>query len=158
MALETLTEERITELLIMPKKILNEGARTVEKDGSKRLNYLARSEDDEIAFHIYTRQNMAVGNDFSCGIYYVNSAGENVTLIRYNGSHHKHTNKIEEEEIGYACHIHRATTRYIDSRKIEGFATRTDEYTTLEGALSCMIRDCNIKGISAQRESPLLFS
>lgn len=158
MAIELLTDERITELLDMQKRVINEGARTIRKDGCHRINYLAQSEDGEIVFHVYTRQNVEVENDFSCGIYYVNQSGETATLIRYNGSHHKHTNKLEDEEIGYTAHIHRATERYIDRKKIEGFATPTDQYTTLKGALFCMIKDCKITGLSSEPDNPELFT
>lgn len=50
--------------------------------------------------------------------------------------------------MGYNCHIHLATEKYIKAnRKAEGFAEETDRYKTLEGALHCLLSDCNVKGL-----------
>jgi len=42
-------------------------------------------------------------------------------------------------------------------KKVEGYATATDRYKTLEGALYCMIEDCNIEGISSRSDQDSLF-
>ena len=75
--------------------------------------------------------------------------GETLTLKRYNGSSHNHPNKLENVKLGYNCHIHIATEKYIlANRKAEGFAEVTDRYDSLEGALHCLVNDCKISGIN----------
>ena len=69
--------------------------------------------------------------DFSCGISWVAPNGETLTLKRYNGSNHNHANHLEKVKLGYTCHIHIATEKYISAnRKAEGFAEATERYNT----------------------------
>ncbi len=92
-------------------------------------------------------------NDFSCGISWIASNGESLTLARYNGPSHSHPNHIEKTRLGYCCHIHKATERYVQAnKKPEGFAEETDRYKTLDGALHCLITDCNISGLRTEPE------
>ncbi len=69
------------------------------------------------------------------------------TLVRYNGDWHRHTNKIEKEQIrGY--HIHKITERYQSTGlKSEGFAQSTRKYNNWESAYWALIRDFNITTI-----------
>ena len=62
---------------------------------------------------------------------------------------HNHQNQLEKEKLGYTCHIHIATEKYIKAnKKPEGFAEKTDKYNSLNGAFHCMVKDCNITGIN----------
>jgi hypothetical protein len=62
---------------------------------------------------------------------------------------HDHPNYLEKVKLGYTCHIHIATERYIKAnRKAEGFAEATNRYNTVEGALHCLVTDCKISEIS----------
>jgi len=99
-------------------------------------------------------------DDFSCGISWLAPNGETLTLKRYNGPNHNHPNHLEKEELGYESHVHIATEKYIKAnRKAEGFAEKTDRYETVEGALHCLVTDCNISGMqtSPDNMSPKLF-
>lgn len=97
-------------------------------------------------------------DDFSCGLSWVASNGETLTLCRYNGSSHDHPNHLENERTGYNCHIHKTTERYIKAnRKPEGFATATEKYYSLKGALHCLTHDCNISGLQTEQDMPKLF-
>lgn len=79
-----------------------------------------------------------------------------MTLARYNGSDHEHSNPLERGiPIPFQCHIHRATERYIEAgRKAEHFAETTDRYVDLAGATKACIQDCNIQGLSDNEASP----
>lgn len=57
-------------------------------------------------------------------------------------------NHLEGEQLDYTYHIHTATRRYLEKRnKAEGFAETTDRFKTLQGALHCLVTDCNVSGI-----------
>ena len=56
MAFESVTDERIAELISMPKKVMNPGARPKIKDGNEKYNYKLRATDnDQYEFELYTR-------------------------------------------------------------------------------------------------------
>lgn len=152
MAFESLTDDKIADLLNCPKRLTNPQARSRKKDGHEQVNYIAVALDNSgHKFEIYKRQNLHSGmeDDFSCGISWLAPNGETLTLKRYNGSNHNHANHIEKQRLGYTYHIHLATEKYLKAnRKVEGFAMATDKYTTIEGALHCLVADCKISGIS----------
>ncbi len=67
-------------------------------------------------------------------------------LRRYNGNSHTHTNKIEGNRIFNKFHIHHATERYQNIKADEdGYAEESDRFGSLEAAVLCMIKDCNIE-------------
>lgn len=102
-------------------------------------------------FEIYKHQNLREGmnDDFSCGIAWLAPNGETLTLKRYNGPSHDHPNHLEKIRLGYKCHIHIATEEYIKAnKKAEGFAQATNRYNTIEGALHCLVIDCNVRGLT----------
>ncbi len=159
MGLEIITDELIGKLLKTEKTVDNPGARKKKDSGNERVNYNL-SDTDGNHFKLYLRQNYNPGmqDSFSCGLAYVMPSGETFTLVRYNGPAHNHFNKLEKEKIGLVSHIHRATKRYLDNTgKADGHATATNRFITLEGALFCLINDCNIKGLTAKPDSPTLF-
>ena len=64
-------------------------------------------------------------------------------LRRYNGQH-PHRNRIEGDQF-YGFHIHEITERYqLSGHKGDSYAQATERYATLEGAVECLIQDCNI--------------
>ncbi len=73
--------------------------------------------------------------------------GKPISLVRYNGSSHVHG------EIRYDYHIHQAAANAVESgRKIDSHANQTDRYKTVEGALACLIEDCQVSGIDAKHD------
>lgn len=152
MAFESLTDDKIADLLNCPKRLLNPQARNKNKDGHDQINYKAVTLDNSGSeFVIYKRQNLRSGmeDDFSCGISWLAPNGETLTLKRYNGPNHDHPNHLEKVKLGYTCHIHIATEKYIkNNRKAEGFAMASAKYATVEGALHCLVTDCKISGLS----------
>ncbi len=159
MAFESITDEKIQQLLSGLKRLTNPNARSKMKDGHEQVNYRVTALDGSgHEFEVYTRQNKREGmeDDFSCGISWIAPNGESLTLKRYNGSSHSHLNQLEKEKLDAKCHIHLATEKYIKSnRKAEGFAETTERYRTLEGALHCLITDCNITGIQTSPDNQI---
>ena len=151
MAFESITDGKIEELLNCPKQINNPQARNVNKEGHNQINYKVTATDgSEQKFEIYVRQNLGLdmGDDFSCGISWVAPNGESLTLKRYNGPSHDHPNHLENTRTGLNCHIHIATEKYIKAnKKAEGHAEETNRYKTINGALHCLVNDCNITGL-----------
>jgi len=145
-----LTDTEIERLLGLAKTISNPGARKLAKRGSLQVNYDATAATGE-KFKVYVRQNLRIPEGFSCGLLYLPVSGESVTLTRYNGSDHEHTNPLDDSErMVPSCHIHRATERYMRAgRKAEHYAEATTRYTDLAGALQALLKDCNIQGLPA---------
>jgi len=159
MGLETITQEKIDALLAMPKRITNPSAREKEKGVHKEKNYkVIGIDDNDITFKLFVRQNSLLENDFSCGLLWNTPSGETLMLTRYNGGSHPHTNRIENQKFEAHCHIHKAQEKYLKAgKKAEGFAETTDRYTSVKGALHCLISDCNITGISTTPDEADLF-
>lgn len=161
MAFESLTDAKIEELLKLPKRVTNPTIRAKLQDGHEKFNYTVTSVvNNKYRFELYTRQNKREGmeDDFSCGLNWVAPNGETIIIRRYNGPNHNHPNRLEEEKLGYNCHIHKTTEKYIKANlKPEGFAEKTEKYYTLRGALYCLTKDCNISGISTEPDAPKLF-
>lgn len=161
MAFESITDNKIDELLKCPKQLKNPNARSKSKAGHEQVNYKVEATDGSgYSFEVYKRQNKREGmeDDFSCGISWISPDGETLTLKRYNGSSHNHSNHLENEKLGYHCHIHTATEKYIKAnRKPEGFAIAATKYYTLNGAFHCLVTDCNISGIQTTADAPKLF-
>lgn len=84
--------------------------------------------------------------------------GEEVILVRCNGSDHPHANALEGERFVGRCHVHTATERYASvGRKIESFARVEAAYRTLEGALHHLVELANISGLDTKPDQPSLF-
>lgn len=151
MNFDDLTDENIETLLKMPKRVTNPSARWVEKPGHRQRNF--KVQGDDYLFELYQRQSTFDDVDFSCGLAVIKPDGQMLTLVRYNGESHKH------DQIVYRCHIHKATGQAIRAgKKPESHADMTHGYKTADGALSCLIKDCNISGINNNHpDEPDLF-
>lgn len=155
MATSLYTDDYLKTLREMPKSVINPRAQWSEKPKAlpshRQRNFLLRGEGD-MRFAIYQRQNLLDEGDFSCGIQFCPSSTTRLTLARYNGPSHVH------EEIHYRAHIHLATAQAIAAgRRPESYAEHTDLYTTLEGAMACLLQDFHVAGITAQGDQPRLF-
>ncbi|MEQ1933645.1 MAG: hypothetical protein ABL962_07180 [Fimbriimonadaceae bacterium] len=158
MAFESLTDQRIQQLLAMKKRITNPTARMVADANHDKKDFIVESEDGSESFRLFVRQNKTVNDDFSCGLQWLPAGGESLILARYNGSSHEHPNHLEKSLVSFECHIHKATERYIQANlKPEGFAEQTGDYATCEGALHQLVTDCNITGIQTTADHPQLF-
>ena len=157
MAFESLTDERIEQLLRMPKRVTNPTARNVADANHDKRDYVVESADGTERFKIFVRQNKTVLDDFSCGLQWLPPGSESLILARYNGSSHDHPNRLEGSRVDYVCHIHKTTERYVKANlKPECFAEATDTYETCGGALHRLVTDCNITGIETKGDHPEL--
>lgn len=155
MGLETLTDEKITQLLLLAKQVENPQAREKTEGKHKRRDFRVVSEDGAHRFSLFTRQSTTIAEGFSAGLLWHAKSGEDLILLRCNGSDHPHPNVLERQRIEYQCHVHVVTERYIQAnRKGEGFAETTHAYCTLAGALHELVRRANIQGLSTEADGP----
>ena len=158
MSLETLNGQKILELRTCLKRVTNPTAKEKLIDKDLRKDYRVSSLDSQHEFILFTRQNTLISENFTAGLRWKSKTGEEIILIRCNGSDHIHGNKIEQTKFGPACHVHIATERYIlAGKKVESFAEETTEYETLEGALNHLVKLANIKGIVTNPDHPKLL-
>lgn len=151
MGIEALNDDKIEELITVFKRVVKPKVNWSDKTSHRQKNYDVMDTDGRETFTVYVRQNLRITDDFSVGLLWHSPDGEKLTLVRYNGPSHPHRNHLENATLEFACHIHRATRRYIDAgKKADGYAMPTTAYSTVEGALDALIRDCNIYGLSTQ--------
>lgn len=156
MGMETLTDEQIAQLLAVPKRVENPQARERQEGKHTRRDYRVVSEDGAHRFSLFARQSTRIADGFSAGLLWHAKSGEEVILLRCNGSDHPHPNKIEQQRIEFQCHVHITTERYIQAnRKPEGYAEATDAYRTLAGALHELARRANIRGLTTEPDGPI---
>lgn len=138
------------------EKIKTSGTRLKQREGQvfwgQQFELVAAASTSRV-YRLYRRHNPDLDHVFSVGLQ-VFIGGEWLTLCRYNGSYHPHRNHIERNRLVNEFHIHTATERYIaNAEHPDGYAVSTDRYTTVEGALRCMLIDCNIKGVIADGDA-----
>ena len=144
-----LTEQRIQELISLPKTIVgrrpSQGFR--EESGSRRCDLdLASSKHDDGTFAVFIRQNLQFTENFSIGLRYrADLPLGAITLVRYNGPHGESSRAAD----GHfnKPHIHRITEQEITSGSTqpqERARTITDQYTTLEQALQVFFNHANV--------------
>ena len=155
MGLETLTDEKIARLLTLPKRVENPQSREKVEGKHKRRDFRVVSEDGAHRVTLFTRQSTKIAGGFSAGLLWHAKSGEDVILLRCNGSDHPHPNVLERQRIEYRCHVHLLTERYIlANRKGEGFAEVTEAYHTLAGALNELVHRANIQGLATDADGP----
>jgi len=117
-----MTNQDIENLIKVTKKISkrepNEGYKDENNNRNCRLNL---SDDQNMQFQVFIRQNKTFTENFSIGLIYKDlEMKENISLIRYNSSHHQHRKSNEshrsdqsvnnQNEDHHLCpHIHRIT-------------------------------------------------
>lgn len=135
----------------MAKRVTNPAARFRIEERYERKDYIVFGVDGE-EFGIYMRRSREHREDFSCGIRWMMPSGETLPLARYNGPSHVH------HDIEYRCHVHRTTEEAIRAgKKPESHASESMEYTTLDGALHCLVRDFNVSGVETRPDQQELF-
>ena len=158
MAIDSLTEEQIFELITCQKQVEKANTKLRQEGKHERRDFTARSQDGRHAFVIFTRQSTVIAESFSAGLRWKSKTGEEVILVRCNGSDHEHFNAIEGERFSGKCHVHTATDRYaVAGRKIESFARAEFTYRTLNGALHHLVQLTNVSGLDTQPDAPDLF-
>lgn len=154
MDLSSLSDDLISHLLTVQKRVTNPRARQVPKAKHLERNYEVASLAGNDHFVLITRQSTLIKENFSCGLIWLPAAGQKIILTRYNGYDHIHSNPIEGSSFEFSCHIHRATARYIQAgRKAEMYAETTTRYAVLADAIQCLLSDCNIEGYPGYQAS-----
>jgi hypothetical protein len=134
----------------------------VEKNLHKELSIDVRgdlelkNENDEIKTNMYKillRQHKIDSLNFTAIFsFYLPYTGGILNMKRYCGKYHQHTNKIEGTELPIDFHIHTITHRYQKSSfENDTFAEITNRYNDLNGALNCLLKDCNFKLAQGQQ-------
>jgi hypothetical protein len=154
--LAPLTDLAITVLIEEPKDIpdgLTPLTKLVKRNGHMRREYEITCPTGN-SFLVAVRQSTLNVFDFSAILgYKVPGLTTIFRLRRYNGKSHYHTNTIERERFR-DFHIHTATERYQRrGPKEEHFAQITNRFTTLDGAIQCLLADCGFR--SPMENSPL---
>ena len=91
------------------------------------------------------RQNTKKPENFSVILIYKDSNGNEHAVLRLNGNHGTHRNRLEKTSVK-GPHIHLMTERYQKrTTHPDGFAVETDEYTDLESAIMVFMRMANIQ-------------
>jgi hypothetical protein len=143
-AIVDITDDRIRELIGMPKTITNPGARWRQVARAKLRDLTVVSQDGSEKFSLFVRQSTRLESSFSAGLIWHSGDGT-LVLMRCNGASHVHGNRLEKQEIRMLPHIHTATARYISiGKKDEGYAEATDAYSNIDGAFATLIQRCNI--------------
>ena len=159
MSLVTLTDAQIQDFVSCRKRVENPGSKVRTEGKHVRRDFRVVSEDGRHEFVLFTRQSTVISDNFSAGLRWKSKTGEEVILMRCNGSDHPHGNSMERDEFGAQTHVHLATERYIMAgKKAESFAKPTENYTTLAGALHELLRLANIVGLETKPDEPDLFA
>lgn len=84
--------------------------------------------------------------DWTVGLGFTDLQGNEYRLVRANGPHGGHRNRLEDEALPIGCHVHFATERYLRARRCEedGFAVPTEAYATLPEALQHLVSVTNL--------------
>ena len=158
MAVDSLTDGQIAELITCRKHVERANQKLRQEGKHLRRDFIAKSVDERHEFVIFTRQSTIIPESFSVGLRWKSKTGEEVILIRCNGSDHEHTNTIERERFSGRCHVHTATERYASiGKKIDSFARPEGIYRTLDGALHHLAQLAGISGLDTQADNPGLF-
>ena len=154
MGLETLTDEKIAQLLACAKRVENPQARERQEGKHLRRDYRIASDDGEHRFALFTRQSTTITDGFSVGLIWHAKSGDEIVLLRCNGSDHPHPNVLERVRIEFKCHVHIATERYIQAnRKSEAYAEESQAYHTLAGALHHLVQRAHIQGLKTEADA-----
>ena len=148
---QNFSDNELDKLRSTPKRATNPNARWIDKPGHKQRNYEVETEAGT-RYRLYQRQNINDEKDFSCGLALIREGEKPLSLVRYNGSSHRHG------DIHYGCHIHHATAEAIAAgKRVDSYAEETGRYQNLRDALVCLIEDCGIQGLTVPQEQGDLF-
>lgn len=141
-----LSDREISDLLADPKP-LPKGFRKKLKRRPRKNRRHERSARLEVVsagglrFRLFVKVNDRLTNNFSVGIVYVASTGEKYNLIRCNGWHNEHINKIEKTVIPEdTCHIHRLREDYQKKERPMAYAEETFAYHDVKSAIKHVAR------------------
>lgn len=133
MNFDNMTDTDLAGLQNLPKCIINPKTQWIDKRGHWQKTYDIKGGD--ILFSVYLRQSTNDPASFSCGILLKKPSGDQLTLSRYNGYNHNHS------DIVHQCHVHKTIEENLSYLHPEKYAERTDKYRDLAGAVDCLRQD-----------------
>ena len=142
-----LTDFEITQLLEVAKPVpadFRSKLKLRPKRGHVERDLEVKGEEGS-RFKLILRNSLSNPLAFSAILtYQLPQSNQFFRLRRYNGKAHEHTNVIERQTF-YEAHIHEATERYQElGGKEDGYARPTGRFVDLDGAVDCLIEDCNL--------------
>lgn len=144
-----MNDEQILHIINAPKKITKKPKKEFQiVNGSYRSDFeVTLIENDKIKLSVHLRKNVKFSEHFSVVLsYYCEELQRNIILLRYNGVHGYHKNRIIDDKDFASFHIHRATSEAISKGyNAECWAYETKEYTTLEEAVVKFWEDIKIQ-------------
>lgn len=147
--LAQLTDVELNAFRLEPKQRVSQ-TRQKQKGVHYEQNYdLLASSDESRRYRLFVRHSSVHPEVFSAGLILLLPRSEDLILCRYNGGGHTHNNYLERERLPAKPHVHFTTERYLQrGLYAEAYATLTPDYHSIDGALHCLVRDCNISGIT----------
>ena len=144
-----MNNERILYIINSPKRITKPPKKkTPLVNGSYRNDFeVALLEDENIKLEVRFRKNQKFSENFSIILAYNNQElQKEMILLRYNGVHGYHKNKIIDYKEFDSFHIHKATSEAIkQGYNAECWAYDTKDYTTFEEAATKFWQDIKIQ-------------
>ena len=157
MAEEVLSDSEIAELIEEVKLLpVNWQASPVVRAGNLQAQADVHGSNGTL-FILVIRQSIDYRNNFSVILAIKLPQGRQINLLRYDGSSHPHSNRIEGNRIEYKPHIHIATERYQRLRRAdaEGYAEETDRYQDIKGAWDCFRADIHLQSSEISEDTNL---
>jgi len=129
-------------------KVTASSTRNRDRQGHSGRQYeLAAIDNPARRYRLYVRLSNSNPDVFSVGLGLILPEVE-LSLCRYNSGHHSHRNILEKERLSFVNHQHIATARYLAAGlKIDGFAIAREDYSSVDGALAFLAKECNIEGM-----------
>lgn len=136
------TNQLILELIKCPKKIIESPKDVGINRGSFKKVFSMSSINNQFDFSGFITQNKFFQENFSIGLVYTPKEEKGkFCLLRCNGLH----GEVKDAPHHSFYHIHQITAQDLfEGIKVEKLIQKTEEYSTLEGAIQFFIRYINI--------------
>jgi hypothetical protein len=138
--------------LIRCTKVLAQGQRTraLRVDGKqKRSDITFVSEDGLSEFYVYFRQSTELPEDFSVGLIYKPLHEKEITLVRCNGDHGGHLNRIIDNKMLNGMHVHYAKEESLRAGCVSdhyAYEVEASDYSNFEEAIEYFKNLVNLSG------------
>ena len=136
------------ERIIREPKFINKKVDLRELTPSEKAGYLMKNvklECEAYDCSAVIRQCVDRPSNFSVILVYRDSNKNDHAILRLNGNHGRHKNRLEGNVVN-GPHIHRMTERYqMRTTHPDGFAEATDRYTDLNGAIELFMEMVNLR-------------
>ncbi|MCA9750415.1 MAG: hypothetical protein KC414_14995 [Romboutsia sp.] len=141
-----ITDTEITKLINCEKIIVSNPSPNKKSSGyHKETGIDLESISEQTKFSMFIREHTLLTEHFSIGLIYWPDSESPIRLVRYNGNHGIHVNKLTGEKLCDTVHIHKLTRKALDAGICgDNHAEATDKYTSLNEALTEFFVDLNI--------------